>query len=1103
MRELIAPGISLMNKLRIPQKFMGLALIGFIAIAVVGYSLHIHLHQVIVTSQSELEGIALLKPLTKTMQLLQEHRGLTSGLLGGGESMREARASKEMETETAFKAVTDQLSLHAPFVEDWRRIQSGWEDIRNAGLQWPPSRNFLEHSHLLDQLLALRRHIADHRSLSFDPEIGAHYLLDTAIVELPVALEKIAQIRGLGTAILAKNELSGNQKLQMHALTTELQSARKSLSFNLGRVAQSSPETEARLTDAFKDFDRTLLQLLERVQADILSGSLKMRSDNFFGMATVVIDKGYQQLYETMLPTTDALVRARIQRAENELLLVAGAALLLMLVACYFFAGIYFSTVESTRSLARSAHLFAEGDMAHRVSLNTSDELREVGDSFNHMADRFMALLDARVEDEDRLRAVVDSALDAVIQMDSTGEIIGWSTQAEKIFGWSREEAIGRALHETIIPLRYRAAHVQGLRRFLASGVGRVLNTRVELDGLHREGREFPIELAIASIRTAGEIQFSAFVRDISERKKAEAQSARQRRRAEVLLQLPRLAEELDEQAFMQRSLALTEDLTGSLVSFMHFVADDENTIELVAWSQGTITNYCQATFDCHYPLSSAGVWADAARQRAPAVCNDYASYPEKKGLPDGHAELVRFVSVPVIEHGKVVMLTGVGNRPEAYDEFDLESVQLISHDIWHIVQRRRDQQDLMQQKALLEARVAQRTEALAAASETAKAANIAKSTFLANMSHEIRTPMNGIVGMTHLLRRGGVTLLQGERLDTIERSAQHLLSIINDILDISKIEAGKFVLEEIPVAVSSLLSNVSSILSERAKAKGVGLRMEAEHLPRNLIGDPTRLQQALLNYTTNAIKFTEKGTVTLRTLLQEETADSVRLRFEVQDTGIGISPEAISRLFSAFEQADNSTTRKYGGTGLGLAITRRLAELMGGAAGVESTPGVGSTFWFAVTLKKSTEELAAQSAMDVDAETLIRRHYAGSRMLVADDEPINREIAKMLLEDLGLEADTAEDGVEAVALAQKTTYQAIFMDMQMPTVNGLEATRQIREMHEHRGTPIIAMTANAFAEDKAQCVAAGMNDFLIKPFNPGEMFAVLLRSLSRHGKGL
>jgi two-component system sensor histidine kinase/response regulator len=218
-----------------------------------------------------------------------------------------------------------------------------------------------------------------------------------------------------------------------------------------------------------------------------------------------------------------------------------------------------------------------------------------------------------------------------------------------------------------------------------------------------------------------------------------------------------------------------------------------------------------------------------------------------------------------------------------------------------------------------------------------------------------------------------------------------------------------------------------------------------------------------------------------------------------VADTGIGIPPEALSRLFSAFEQADNSTTRKYGGTGLGLAITRHLAQLMGGEVGAESTPGAGSLFWFTARLqKRAVQEPSETQASGADAELALQQRFQGRRILVVDDEPVNREVAKMLIEDTGLSVDTAENGEQAVALAQANAYAAILMDMQMPKLDGLAATRQIRTLPGLGRVPVIAMTANAFAEDKARCIDAGMDDFLAKPFDPDTLFAVLLRWLSR-----
>ena len=380
---------------------------------------------------------------------------------------------------------------------------------------------------------------------------------------------------------------------------------------------------------------------------------------------------------------------------------------------------------------------------------------------------------------------------------------------------------------------------------------------------------------------------------------------------------------------------------------------------------------------------------------------------------------------------------------------------------------------------------------------EMAVAANQAKTSFIANMSHEIRTPLNAINGMVHLLRRSGVGVQQEEWLEKIDTAGQHLLEIVNDILDLSKIEAGKLMLENQDIDLDRIMQTAATMVHDKARAKHIDLQVEPLQPAIPLQGDPTRLQQALLNYLSNAVKFTETGSIRLSCSVQSTGKQDALVRFEVRDTGIGIAPEVMPRLFTAFEQADNSTTRKYGGTGLGLAITRKIAQLMDGDAGAESTLGRGSTFWFtARLLRGEAEHQKTPDSPARDIDEILRQRYGGRRILLVEDEPINQEVALMLLQEIDQQVDVAGDGVEAVALATAHAYDLILMDMQMPRMDGLEATRQIRRLPRHTLTPIMAMTANAFADDRQRCQEAGMSDFVAKPVEPPMLFAAVLRCL-------
>jgi two-component system, sensor histidine kinase and response regulator len=422
---------------------------------------------------------------------------------------------------------------------------------------------------------------------------------------------------------------------------------------------------------------------------------------------------------------------------------------------------------------------------------------------------------------------------------------------------------------------------------------------------------------------------------------------------------------------------------------------------------------------------------------------------------------------------------------------------------IWSIVedisQRKRTEAELEQHRGHLELLVQQRTAELAEARALAEQASLAKSLFLANMSHEIRTPLNAIIGFNQLMQRDTLSPAQADRLAKIDGASKHLLSLINEVLDFSKIEAGQVELEDCSFQLSAVLGDVSSFVEESARAKGLAIEVDARATPMWLRGDPTRLRQALLNLAGNAIKFTERGSIALRAELLDDLGDAVLVRLSVQDTGIGIAADHIPRLFQEFEQADPSITRKFGGTGLGLAITKRLAALMGGECGVQSQPGCGSRFWFTARLQRGVAAAPTAAADGADnTEQALRQRHQGARILVAEDNPVNQEVLLALLDGVGIGADIAENGQQAVAMAATGSHCMALMDLQMPLVGGLDATRSMRKLPGWQQRPILAMTANAFVEDRQACQAAGMDDIIVKPVDVDALYATILRWLDQ-----
>ncbi|NJD33465.1 MAG: PAS domain S-box protein [Betaproteobacteria bacterium] len=787
---------------------------------------------------------------------------------------------------------------------------------------------------------------------------------------------------------------------------------------------------------------------------------------------------------------------------------------------------------------------------------------------------------DSVKESQARAQMLIDSALDAVISIDQDDTIISWNARAEQIFGHSKKQALGSILADLIVPPVHREAHRKGIARFLATGSPTLIGKRVEVPGLRQDGSEFPMELTISTMVRNGKHVFSAYARDISERKQAEDELHQSLRRFSTVFNSSPIAAAIvtaDEGRFIQvnenfeRDFGWTNvDLKGRtsgeiglwservarepwveelrresrlidhesvwmtkrgeprMVSISAEITDLDHTSCILIYvmditerkeAEEQILKLSMAVEQSPVSVAITDLkgrmeYVNEAFVQVTGFSREEAIGQNPRILKSGRTPAASFTEMwSAISQGKSWNGEFYNKRKDgtAYIEYARVSpIRQADGRITHyvavkedITEKKRLGEELDRHRYHLEDLVASRTAQLAEAREIAETANRAKTAFLANMSHEIRTPMNAIVGLTHLLRRGKTTPEQDIHLVKIAGAAAHLLSIINDILDISKIEAGRLALEQTDFHLGTLLDDVQSLIANQALAKGLDVRVNSEAVALWLKGDPTRLRQALLNFVGNAVKFTDTGSIAIRACLLEESDSGVLVRFEVEDTGIGIPPEKQKNLFQAFEQADISTTRKYGGTGLGLAITQRLARMMGGDAGVVSVPGQGSTFWFTARLEYGQATKPAFSDTYPRNTEMRLRLHAGKRILLADDVAINREVAAMLLEEAGLVIEIAENGLQAVEKVRAQDYALILMDVQMPVMDGLDATRRIRAFPGREGVPVLAMTANAFDEDRWACLEAGMVDFVPKPIDPEVLYRTVLKWLGNTPTGL
>jgi PAS domain S-box-containing protein len=1130
-----------------------------ISILLVIFLLHQSLSQIIFSSKLELDGLVKIKEVTQAIQLLQRHRDLSTLVKSGQVDIFDKLKQSDEEFNHFLSNLVINLQPLSSTQNQLSNILAAWDliklDVNNLNV----NENQIAHSRLIKMLLKLEDILSDDRLLTTDSDLDSNHLIMLVTYDLPVLIENNAELRTNILNIVINKKISQEQKIQITILKSKIEDNVNNIEYIIEHTTRYNPNiksvlysTSASIANSSKI---TAIDLLQ----DVFQENFNKDPNHLLSEMTLASDNIYQQIYESFLPAISQIVQLRIAKSEKTLWLSIGIPVITFLVILYYILGAHLSLRNSITALLLAAKSIAAGNLKIRCGILSQDEIGQVAESFNEVATSFENLLLHREQDKIRLQSIIDTSLDAIVQIDFEGNIISWNHEAESIFGWTATEACEYPIFELITPeISNSLNHEHNIKSIFSLCRENMVRKRFEAVVKHRDGHSFSIEMAITPYQLDQTIEFSAFIRDISQYKLVLSTLASNEKRYRALFESSRdalmtlspaqgflsgnsaalkLFACQDEQEFLTHtpaSLSPEKQADGNLSTdaaklrmqealdngsafflWLHKRTNNETffaevTLSKIELDNEIILHASVRDVTERIQFKNALINSEARTRAVLRTMSDGVVLADHLGtmllVNNGLTELFGYeeeemlgqnlkLFIPEPHHSKhdgylsehlaTQKRTIIGRRVEFFGKhkdgslipIELAVDELIDDaGITYIGVMR----NISDRKSVEQAQEYARIEAERLAD--------AKTGFLANMSHEIRTPLNAIIGLSKRGIREQNESDQPTDFNRIYDASMHLLSLINDILDFSKIEAGKLDVDLHAFQLRVLIDDVVNLLDLRIKEKNLNCIIEkSDNLPEWVRGDSLRIRQILVNLLANAVKFTSLGHIRLGIAKEGEV-----IHFTVADSGIGMTSEQVQRLFNPFQQADSSTTRKFGGTGLGLAISRNLARIMGGDITVESILGIGSRFTLSIPLPAAEAEPGQVSFSCVDGPRL-----NGIRVLAAEDVSLNRLVLEDLLHTEGANVVFAENGELVLECLEKfgaSAFDVVLMDIQMPVMDGYEATRRLKKIAPE--LPVIGLTAHAMAEERQRCLEAGMCAQATKPIITDVLVSTILHSI-------